>query len=348
MTTPEPAAPPLGSFASLYQAYAAQLPHWFRRLRVPAVSTADAEQEVWQAVTEAPESIPTSPTEARRALFDLAVRVAQNHRRREARNAARRSAVAVDDIESDRPNLEEQAAVALALIEALEELRDEATRRMVLANKVLGYTEPEIAARFGMPVNTVHSRIRRACVQLAKRLRANDAREERRGVLLLPGAIVFDPEIRAAMAAILSVDGRLPSFGGGGPGDPPPPPPPPPPPVPKAPGLASSPTTASNLAALVVLLLLGPACAAALVFLFLGPPERPALARGGLFVPTPRIDFGEPHESAHASATPPPTLPTSAPTSTPSTRAPRPETLSDEARRALRLDRPAFTHTRGE
>ncbi|MDC0743591.1 hypothetical protein [Polyangium mundeleinium] len=82
MTTPEPAAPPVGSFASLYQAYAAQLPHWFRRLRVPAVSTADAEQEVWQAVTEAPESILTNPTEARRALFKPVDRRAIRGRRR--------------------------------------------------------------------------------------------------------------------------------------------------------------------------------------------------------------------------------------------------------------------------
>jgi len=79
--------------------------------RVPSGSLAHTlgifpgEQEVWQAVTEAPESIPTSPTEARRALFNLAVRVARNHRRREAQNAARRSGVAVDDIESDRQHL---------------------------------------------------------------------------------------------------------------------------------------------------------------------------------------------------------------------------------------------------
>ncbi|MDC3984587.1 sigma factor-like helix-turn-helix DNA-binding protein [Polyangium jinanense] len=77
---------------------------------------------------------------------------------------------------------------ALALLEALDELRDEATRRMVIANKVPGYTEPEIAELFGMPVGTVHARISRACVKLAKRLRANDERQERRGVLLLPSA----------------------------------------------------------------------------------------------------------------------------------------------------------------
>ncbi|WP_170319607.1 sigma factor-like helix-turn-helix DNA-binding protein [Polyangium spumosum] len=342
MTTPEPAASPLGSFADLYQAYAAQLPHWFRWLRVPAISAADAEQEVWLAVTEAPASIPTSPTEARRALFMLAVRIAQNHRRREARRVARQSGVVIDDLEARGPSLEEQAAVALALLDVLEELGDEATRRMVIANKVLGYTEPEIAALYGMPVGTVHSRISRACVQLAKRLRANDEREERRGVVLLPGAIVFDPEIRAAMAAILAVHGGLPSFGGGGPGGPPPPPPPLLTTIPAAPWLASIPTTAPKLAALVVLLLLGPACVAFLVFLFVWSPERPELARSGLLVPPVSIELGEVQESA------PPSQPTSAPASTPATRAPRAETLSDDARRALRLGRPAFTHTRGE
>ncbi|MDI3290467.1 sigma-70 family RNA polymerase sigma factor [Polyangium sp. 15x6] len=327
-------------FLELYQAYAAILPRWFRLLHLPERDVADAAQEVWIEVGTNPEQIPANAREARIALFKLAARVAARLRYRAAKAASRRGSEAPDELAAVH-DVEERAAEALAVMAAVDVL-DPQTRRLIIASKLLGYTESEIASREGLSSSAVKVRIWRTCAEISRRVRAHDERQDRRrGVLLLPGTLVIDPEIRAAMCAIWEAEGRLPSFGGpGGPGGPPRPPlPPPPPVVPAAPWFAASPTAAPKLAALVVLVL-GPACAV-LVFL-LWNPERPELARGGLRVPPVRIELVGQCETipdAQAAAT----TTSSAPPSTSSTTSPGGKTLSAEDRRKLRLAREAYS-----
>lgn len=320
------------AFLDLYRAYAAELPRWFWRLHLPERDRADAAQEVWLELNNHPGLVLSSPREARRLLFQVAVRVADRLRRRAARAASRRSPRTPDDLAASH-DVEERAAEALALMEALDAF-EPATRRLLIASKVLGLTEREIAEGEGLSLSAVKARIWRASAELARRMRAGDEQHERRGVLLLPAAIVIAPEACAAMCAIWEAEGRLPSFGGpGGPGGRPPAPPPPqqPPTLPTAPALPWLVASPAAAVVLVVVLVFGPAVTV-LVVLSLGAHEHPALARAGLEAPPPVL--------APASSPPPaPSSPSSA--ASPPSSAPRPggKTLSAEDRRKLRFAR---------
>ncbi|MDC0750060.1 RNA polymerase sigma factor, partial [Polyangium mundeleinium] len=203
MTTSGPSPdPPSASFEALFRAYAAELPRWFSRLRVPPCDVADASQEVWLELQEHPEQVPTSQGEARLALFTVAARIAQRFRRRAALDASRRHPTTEPEHLAAAESLDDRMSAALTLLDAFVAL-DEFTRRLVIASKVLGHTDAEIARAVGLTEASVQARIWRTCTQLATK-RDEHKRNKRRGALLLPGELVIDPEIRAAMAAILS------------------------------------------------------------------------------------------------------------------------------------------------
>ena len=323
---------------------------WFRRLGLSARDADDAAQDVWAEVGKNPEQIPASDREARLALFKLAAREADRLRKRAKRDAARRdSTLAVEELAPDG-NAEERVAENFALMEALDAL-DSQTRRLVLASKLYERTDREIAAEEGLTPSSVQSRVWRTCAELWRRVHAHDeGQDRRRGVLVLPGALVIAPEFKAAMCAIWEAEGRLPSFGGpGGPGGGPPPPPPPPqqpptlPAAPALPWLVASPAAA---VALVVVLVFGPAVTV-LVVLFLGSHDHPALARAGLEVPPVQLPAGEPPpapSSPSSAASKPPPAPSSPSSAAEGGGGAARGKLDDETRLRLRLLGPALPH----
>lgn len=285
-------------FADLYQAYATLLPRWFRRLRVSPNDVADAEQDLWLEVGAEPEQIPRDASEARKALFKLAARVAERLRRKTNKEAARRDGNIDPDALALEANLDERASDALALFDALERL-DELSRRIVVASKVLGYSETEIAAQTGLTVHAVRLRQWRACARLSKA-----KKREARGVLLAPLAFTIEPEIGAALCAIYAAEGRLPQFGG--PGGPLPPSTPKPAPKPRSVRLLACVTPPLVVLAFLALFALG--AGLGLVWALLArPTERPQLVRAGLFVPRLALEVSCAPQGAPSASAPPST-----------------------------------------
>ena len=321
-------APRPGSFDDLHQAYAVLLPRWFRRLRVPAVDADDAAQDVWLEVGTNPDQIPTDANGARKALFKLALRVAARLRERANNAENRRHPTTEPDHLATDANIEARACDALALLEQLDRL-DETTRRMLIASKVLGYSDQEIGRELKMTAEAVRVRTWRACAQLSKSL---PKRDERRGVLLAPGVLFIDDEIRAALCAIWSAEGRMPAFGG-----PKGPPPPPPPffPVSKLGALPLSlPALTPKLVALALLVSLPLLGGLALVLaLLMRPRERPPLARSSHFTPSITVDV------SCSESTPSPA--TTTPSTSSSARKPYAQGLDTQALEAL--SRTVFT-----
>lgn len=322
--------PPVVSVKDLHKAYGALLPQWFRRLRVPDGDVSDAAQDVWLEVSTDPAQIPANENEARRILWNVSARVAERLRERAKKSASRQHpTTGPEDVAG--PNIEERASIALALLEQLDSL-DESTRRLVIASKVFGFTDAEIAESEGLSPQVVQARIWRACAKISQKLGKS---EERRGALLLPGELVIDGETRAAFCAIWEAEGRLPQFGG--PKGPPPPPPPRPPA--KLVSLPFAPLTMPKLAALAVFVLFALLALVGLVALLVvltRPHEPPRLARSGLVTPPLTFDV-----SSNAVTPSTPTTPTTTPSASSSARKPYAQGLDTQALEAL--SRTVFT-----
>ena len=328
--------PRFASVKDLHKAYGALLPQWFRRLRVPDGDVSDAAQDVWLEVSTDPAQIPANENEARRILWNVSARVAERLRDR-AKKAGSRRHPTTEPEDVAGPNMEERASIALALLEQLDSL-DESTRRLVIASKVFGFTDAEIAESEGLSPQVVQARIWRACAKISQKLGKS---EERCGALLMPGELVIDGETRAAFCAIWEAEGRLPQFGG-----PKGPPPPPPPffPVSKLGALPLSlpSLTAPQLVALA-LLALAPIAGglAVLWFVLTRPHDRPPLARSGLYTPAATLAIVCITEAPSTESTPQKT--TSIDTST--TPKPHAEPLDTLALEAL--GRTAFSPGKG-
>ncbi|TKD01384.1 sigma factor-like helix-turn-helix DNA-binding protein [Polyangium fumosum] len=355
MTT-EPVPSP--SFLDLYRRYAEFLPRWFRYLRLCDRDAADAAQDVWAEVGKHPELIPATPREAQLALFKLAARVADRLRHRAAREAARLDETLAPDELAPEGDIEEQAAEALALMEALDAL-DPQTRRLVVASRIYDRTDRDIAEEEGLTPSSVQSRVWRTCSELGRRIRGHSDEEKnrRRGALLLPGLLAIRPEFKAAMCAIWEAEGRLPSFGGpggpGGPGEPPHPPAPPPPSpprVPATPSVLSMGPVGVLLALLILVVVVGVAPAGlVMVTLQLDDDDKPRQACAGLDVPPLVFDRdltgAAPPPHSHPTEAPTPSSPRSANSASASTVSPS-GTLSPEALKRLRATKPPLKRGR--
>lgn len=319
--------PRFASVKDLHKAYGALLPQWFRRLRVPDGDVSDAAQDVWLEVSTDPAQIPANENEARRILWNVSARVAERLRDR-AKKAGSRRHPTTEPEDVAGPNMEERASIALALLEQLDSL-DESTRRLVIASKVFGFTDAEIAESEGLSPQVVQARIWRACAKISQKLGKS---EERCGALLMPGELVIDGETRAAFCAIWEAEGRLPQFGG-----PKGPPPPPPPffPVSKLGALPLSlPALTPKLVALALLVSLPLLGGLALVLaLLMRPRERPPLARSSHFTPSITVDV------SCSESTPSPA--TTTPSTSSSARKPYAQGLDTQALEAL--SRTVFT-----
>ncbi|MBK9260706.1 MAG: hypothetical protein IPM54_12915 [Polyangiaceae bacterium] len=214
-------------------------------------------------------------------------------------------------------------------MDAIDQL-DATNRELFIASKVLEYQLPEIAAMTGLGEDAIWLRVWNACAKIRKTLARNQKRDERRGVIIAPAEIEIAPETRAAMCALWSLEGRMPSFGG--PKDPPPPPPPisfanASPVVKEA---ARGVTLKVSRAILLVLLVLTSAGIVALYFFW--EPAQSDTARTGLRVPQlPNVGEINDVEEYQGNASAP----------APSARASTPEApakpLGSQERRALRL-----------
>ncbi|MDI1428793.1 sigma factor-like helix-turn-helix DNA-binding protein [Polyangium sorediatum] len=354
MTT-EPVPSP--SFLDLYRRYAEFLPRWFRYLRLCDRDAADAAQDVWAEVGKNLELIPATPREAQLALFKLAARVADRLRQRAAREAARLDDTRAPDELPPEGDIEEQAAEALALMEALDAL-DPQTRRLVVASRIYDRTDRDIAEEEGLTPSSVQSRVWRTCSELWRRIRGHNDEEKdrRRGALLLPGLLAIRPEFKAAMCAIWEAEGRLPSFGGpggpGGPGEPPHPPAPPPPSLPRVPATPSvlSMGPVGVLLALLILVVVVVVAPAGLVMVTLQlDDDKPHQACAGLDVP-PMVFALDPTGAAppprsHPTEAPTPSSPRSANSTSASSVSPS-GTLSPEALKRLRATKPPLKRGR--
>lgn len=342
---------PIVETSGLFRMYLSVLPRWLRRFRVPAADAPDVLQEVWLAVCDGSLVLPKDTQQARLALFKVTRRIAQNLRRREARDAQRH--VPEPDDFPENLDVDEYAAHALALFEAIDQLpppHHELARDYV----VLGYTIKEMAERAGGKENTMERRVWRARLELTKilqmdpRKRYSDQKkkEGRRGLLVAPLALQLDAETRATFCAIWEAEGRLPAFGG--PTDPPPPPVDPPVIATLPGGMVVSTTIGTVVAVFVaiVVLILVPVGIVALDYFW--NPTNPSMARAGLHVPPmPNIREIEAMEDvvpAYSASAQPPPAPIAPTTAAPKSRVSK-KPLTEEARKALQFDGSVFNRS---
>lgn len=133
-------------------------------------AAADVEQETWRASLERP---PRS-ADPRGWLARVVRNFAQRRRRAEGRRSAREECVA-------RPEAEPSAEAALERTETLQRVVDavrgleEPYRATILARYYEDLAPRAIAARDGVPLETVHTRLKRGLARLRERLERRDA-----------------------------------------------------------------------------------------------------------------------------------------------------------------------------
>jgi DNA-directed RNA polymerase specialized sigma24 family protein len=312
------------TFDDLYRAYAAELPRWFHRLGLSEEQAKDATQTLWLIVTENIHKIPASEPGTKKELSKIAANIARKAQRDVARDNDRYEEANPDELPGCIPNAE-QMACASELIKAIDQL-DEPNRELFIANKILGYQCPEIAAMTGLKDDTIWIRVWNACAQIRSMVGQPDERKEKRGVVIAPAEIEIPLETRAAFCAIWSVEGRMPNFGG--PKDPPPPP---------IPWFANASPTVSqtaravtlkiNQTVLLILLLLTSAGTVALIWLW--EPAKVDNARAALHVPKTPVS-GEINDVVEAYPTQAPAA-TSARVSAPKANHKPSQALDDDA-----------------
>lgn len=282
--------------SDVYRAYVGVLPKWLRRFKVSNADAADVMQEVWLAVCSGSIAVPQNIQEARLELFKVTRVVAQRLRRLQEREAYRLVPELDDngrcfDVPMGRRALahnvdeEEFAALTLGAFEAFERLSPD-SQQLAREYYVLGYTIKEMAERAAVPEDRMEKwvwRVRAELEKIAQKDQRFEAREKKhqRGLLVVPFAFDFGPEIRAAFCSIWETEGECTALGGGGGHSPPLSMPP------VKPGLSamsSSVVAAVGWAILVVMLLIFPVGLMALHY-FWPPPRVENTAQAGLHVP---------------------------------------------------------------
>lgn len=110
-------------------------------------------------------------------LFEIAYRIAQQHRRSRART---HTLVDLDEaVHASEPSpvqhLEQNES--LRLVGQLLEMLDEEKRIVLVLADLEGMTAPEIAELLSVPLNTVYTRLRRARIQFNEALASRAGRE---------------------------------------------------------------------------------------------------------------------------------------------------------------------------
>lgn len=326
------------TIGELYRAYHAHLPVWFRRLGLSKEEAKDASQTLWLLVVEKFDGRSANLPNPKNELSRLASNIARNVQRRAVRDKDRHACAIPDELPGSIPNAED-LAYARDLIAAIDQL-DDSSRDLFIANKILGYQCPEIAAMTGLTDDTIWIRVWNACAQIQKKLGTSDERKDKPGVVIAPAEIEIARENRAVFCAIWSAEGRMPQFGG--PKDPPPPPP--------FQSFANAAPTISesargvtlrvNQTILLILLLFASAGTVALIWIW--EPAKLDNARSGLRIPKDPIEEIPDVVDEYQGNTSPPVQ-----SAQPVQVAPA-KPLNSQERRSLRLDRPAHTRSGSE
>jgi RNA polymerase sigma-70 factor (ECF subfamily) len=163
-------------FDEVYREHAAFVWRVLRGMGIAEAGVEDALQDVFVVVhRRLPEF--DGRHSVRTWLFEIAYRVASEHRRKAKRTSAH--AALPDDVQDAAPgpaqSVEQRQALAL-LSELLDQLSDE-QRIVLVLTEIEGMTAPEIAEATGVTLNTVYTRLRRARIALDGAL----AQRRRRG-----------------------------------------------------------------------------------------------------------------------------------------------------------------------
>jgi DNA-directed RNA polymerase specialized sigma24 family protein len=321
------------TIGELYRAYHAHLPGWFRRLGLSKEEAKDASQTLWLLVVEKFDGGSANLPNSKNELSRLVSNIARNVQRRAVRDKDRHACAIPDELPGSIPNAED-LAYARDLIAAIDQL-DDSSRDLFIANKILGYQCPEIAAMTGLTDDTIWIRVWNACAQIQKKLGNSDERKDKRGIVIAPADIEIKRETRAVFCAIWSAEGRMPQFGG--PKDPPPPFPSFVKAAPILSEAARGVTLRVNQTILLILLLFTSAGTVALLWIW--EPGKVNTARSGLRMPPEPIEeIPDVVDEYQGNTSPPVQSAQSAPV------APA-KPLNSQERRSLRLDRPGHTRS---
>ncbi len=157
-------------FREVYQAHHGFVWHALHRFGLNGAALEDALQDVFVVAYRRREALEGS---SKAWLYAIARRVASNHRRSARRRDAR--ADALSQVESHARRAVPEAI--LALDRYLDRLSAE-DRELFVLSEVEGMTGPEIAAAWGLNVNTLYTRIRKLRASLREEAVAEQARHE--------------------------------------------------------------------------------------------------------------------------------------------------------------------------
>lgn len=157
-------------FREVYQAHHGFVWHALHRFGLTGASLEDALQDVFVVAYRRRETFAGS---SKAWLYAISRRVASNHRRSARRRDAR--ADALSHVESHARRAVPEAIVALDRY--LDRLSSE-DRELFVLSEVEGMTGPEIAAAWGLNVNTIYTRIRKLRGSLREESVAQEARRE--------------------------------------------------------------------------------------------------------------------------------------------------------------------------
>lgn len=293
------------TLTDIFHAYAAVLPNWLRRFKVPASDATDVMQEVWLAFCSGTVKLPSSISEARLELFKITRVVAQRLRRAQAREEylfvphhdhrpndpdvpmRQHMPRPTDDIDE-----QELAMFKLGLFEAFERLSPK-YRQLACEYYVIGYTIKEMAQRAGIKEDRMEKWVWRVSAELQRLWQKGQRAEERNkkrqnGALLVPFAFDLDSATRAAFCSIWEAEGDPVQTGGGGTSPPPSSVPPIFPIAPILSGMTGAVVAAVAVAILAVMLVLFPAGIVALHY-FWNPPHIETAQTGLRVPPMPEV-----------------------------------------------------------
>jgi RNA polymerase sigma-70 factor (ECF subfamily) len=153
------AAPTALTFDRIYSDHFTFIWRSLRGLGVSPQWLDDAAQQVMLAVHRRLAEFEGRST-LRTWLFGIAYRVALNHRRAARRRAPTEAVVACLEHSSPGPDVRAEAREALEFVEHFLDGLPEKKRALFVLALIEQLPAPEIAATFGLPVNTVYSRVR--------------------------------------------------------------------------------------------------------------------------------------------------------------------------------------------
>lgn len=157
----------LPDFDALYSEHAQFVWRVLRSLGVHDSTVPDAVQDVFIVVHRRYAEF-DHRYKVRTWIYEIASRVAREHRRKYARRATlfTQQGEHAQEAEPSPASRAEQNETAQLLARLLDKLDDDKRKVLVLA-EIEGLTAPEIAQVTGAPLNTIYSRLRRARVEFS-------------------------------------------------------------------------------------------------------------------------------------------------------------------------------------